>query len=230
MTLQRRLLPVVLVPLLALAAGCGDDTTTPKAENSQCTYTPGGPNSKEAELPPGNPEADAPEEVTIATDQGDIKVSLDADKAPCTVNSFLSLAKQGFFDDTKCHRLSAGGLFLLQCGDPSGSSQGGPGYMFDDELVDQDPRLQPCLGQTDPSTGREYCTYPAGTVAMANGGPDTNGSQFFLIYQDSPLPAAYTVFGRMSAAGVKVVQTVAKGGTVPGTEQPKIPVTITSVK
>ena len=146
------------------------------------------------------------------------------------MNSFLSLAKQGFFDDTKCHRLSAGGLFLLQCGDPSGSSQGGPGYMFADELVDQDPRLQPCLGQSDPSTGREYCTYPAGTVAMANGGPDTNGSQFFLIYQDSPLPAAYTVFGRMSAAGVKVVRTIAKGGVVPGTEQPKIPVTITSVK
>ena len=230
MTLQRRLLLVVIVPLLALAAGCGDDTTTPKAENSQCTYTEGGPTAKEADLPPGNPEEDAPEEVTIATDQGDIKVSLDADKAPCTVNSFLSLAKQGFFDDTKCHRLSSGGLFLLQCGDPSGSNQGGPGYVFADELVDQDPRLQPCLGQTDPSTGREYCTYPAGTVAMANGGPDTNGSQFFLIYQDSPLPAAYTVFGRMSAAGVKVVRTVAKGGVVPGTEQPKIPVTITSVK
>ena len=82
MTFQRRLLLLVLVPLLALAAGCGDDTKTPKAENSQCTYTEGGPTSKEVELPPGDPEKDAPEEVTIATDQGDIKVSLDADKAP----------------------------------------------------------------------------------------------------------------------------------------------------
>ena len=232
-TSQRPLLLAVLVPLLMLAAGCGDDTTTPKAENSQCTYTPGGPTSKKVDLPPGDPEKDAPEEVTIATDQGDIKVSLDADKAPCTVNSFLSLAKQGFFDDTKCQRLVVGGrvgLNVLQCGDPSGSGQGGPGYLFADELIDNDPRTQPCLGQTDPQSGREYCIYPAGTVAMANGGADTNGSQFFLVYQDSPLPAAYTVFGRMSAAGVKVVRTVAAGGTVPGTEQPKIPVTITSVK
>ena len=231
-TLPRRLLPVVLVPLLALA-GCGDDTTTPKAESSQCTYTEGGPAAKEVDLPPGNPEGDAPEEVTIATDQGDIKVSLDADKAPCTVNSFLSLAKQGFFDDTKCQRLTVGGqmaLKVLQCGDPSGTGGGGPGYTFADELVDNDPRTQPCLGQTDPQSGQEFCIYPAGTVAMANGGPDTNGSQFFLVYEDSPLAAAYTVFGRMSAAGVKVVKTVAKGGVVPGTEQPKVPVTITSVK
>jgi len=228
-----RLLSVPLViAILALTAACGDDTTeTPKADNPQCSYTEEGPEpAKQVDLPPGDPEKDAPTEVTIATDRGDVKVSLDADKAPCTVNSFLSLAKQGFFDSTKCHRLVNEGLFVLQCGDPTATGSGGPGYAFADELVRSDPRLQPCLGQTDPTTGNEVCTYTSGTLAMANSGPDTNGSQFFLVYRDSPLPAAYTVFGRMSAAGVKVVQAIAKEGIAADGVAPKQPVTITSVK
>jgi peptidyl-prolyl cis-trans isomerase B (cyclophilin B) len=226
-----RLAVLVAVPLLALTAACGsDETTTPKAESSKCTYTETGDAAKPAELPPGNPEKDAPTEVTIGTDQGDIKVSLDADKAPCTVNSFLSLAKQGFFDNTKCHRLVNEGLFVLQCGDPSASGAGGPGYQFDDELIDNDPRLQPCQDQG----GQVVCTYTTGTLAMANAGPGTNGSQFFLVYQDSPLPAAYTAFGRMSAAGVQVVKKIASAGALPadatGNTAPKTPTTITSVK
>jgi peptidyl-prolyl cis-trans isomerase B (cyclophilin B) len=230
-TSPRRLSVLLVIPLLALAAACGSDpTTTPKAETSKCTYTESGNAAKKADLPPGNPPKDAPTEVTIGTDQGDIKVSLDVDKAPCTVNSFLSLAKQGYFDNTKCHRLTVQNIFVLQCGDPSGTGQQGPGYQFDDELVDQDPRLQPCLGQTDPQSGKEVCTYPAGTLAMANAGAGTNGSQFFLVYQDSPLGSSYTVFGRMSAAGLKVVQTVGKAGTAADGVAPKTPVTITSVK
>lgn len=231
-TSLRRLSVPVLIALLALIAGCGDDgTETPKADESQCSYTEEDPQpTKPVELPPGDPEKDAPTEVTIATDRGDVKVSLDADKAPCTVNSFLSLAKQGFFDNTKCHRLTSGGLFVLQCGDPTATGTGGPGYAFADELVPSDPRLQPCLGQSDPTTGAEVCTYPSGTLAMANSGPDTNGSQFFLVYQDSPLPAAYTAFGRMSAAGVKVVQAVAAQGIAADGTAPNQPVTITSVK
>ena len=164
---------------------------------------------------------DAPTEVTIATNRGDIKVSLDADKAPCTVNTFLSLAKQGFFDATPCPRLVTQGLYILQCGDPSGDGQGGPGYEFADELMPNDPRLQPCTGQMDPQSGKEVCTYTSGTVAMANAGADTNGSQFFLVYQDSPLPASYTVFGRMSAAGVKVVQSVAAQGLAADRSPPR---------
>ena len=231
MTSLRRLSVLFVIPLLALTAACGDEETeTPRADDSQCTYTEEGTTAKEVDLPPGDPEKDAPSEVTIATDRGDVKVSLDADKAPCTVNSFLSLAKQGFFDDTRCHRLVTEGLLVLQCGDPTATGTGGPGYSFDDELVPSDPRLQPCLGQTDPNTGAEVCTYTSGTLAMANSGPDTNGSQFFLVYEDSPLPAAYTVFGRMSAAGVKVVQTIGKEGNAPDGVAPKQPVTITSVK
>lgn len=228
-TSLRRLSVLFVLPLLALTAACGDDSTeTPKADSAQCSYTEEGTAAKEADLPPGDPEKDAPEAVTIATDRGDVKVSLDADKAPCTVNSFLSLAKQGFFDGTKCHRLTNAGLFVLQCGDPTATGTGGPGYSFADELVANDPRLQPC--QADAASGQEICTYTAGTLAMANSGPDTNGSQFFLVYQDSPLPSAYTVFGRMSAAGVKVVSEIAKQGTAPDGVAPKQPVTITSVK
>ena len=228
MTSLRRLPVLFVLPLLALTA-CGDEeTTTPKTDSSQCSYTKGEPAAKPADLPPGDPDPEAPTEVTIATDRGDIRVSLDEDKAPCTVNSFQSLAKQGFFDDTECHRLVTTGIFVLQCGDPSGTGTGGPGYAFDDELVADDPRLQPC--QTDPASGTDVCTYTAGTLAMANAGPDTNGSQFFLVYQDSPLPAAYTAFGRMSAAGLKVVRSVADAGVQKGSETPKQPVTITSVK
>ena len=170
----------------------------------------------------------------MATDRGDVKISLDADKAPCAANSFLSLAKQGFFDSTSCHRLVAGGrggLNVLQCGDPTATGTGDPGYEFDEELVDKDPRLQPCYGQTSPASGKEFCTYTAGTVAMAKGSqPGTSGSQFFLVYEDSILDAAYTVLGRMSAAGLKVVQSVGAQGVVPGTETPKQPVKITSIK
>jgi peptidyl-prolyl cis-trans isomerase B (cyclophilin B) len=231
-TSLRRLAVLPVIVLLALTAACGEETTTPKADDSQCTYNEGGDAAKQVDLPPGDPAKDAPTEVMISTDQGDIKVSLDADKAPCTVNSFLSLAKQGYFDGTACHRLTTAkdGLFVLQCGDPSGSGSGGPGYVFDDELVDNDPRLQPCSPEPNPATGKNDCTYTTGTLAMANGGPGTNGSQFFLVYQDSPLQPDYTVFGRMSAAGVKVVQTVAKAGNGPDGVAPKQPITITSVK
>jgi peptidyl-prolyl cis-trans isomerase B (cyclophilin B) len=235
-TCLRRLSVLFVVPLLlTLATGCGDDTKTPAAEKSQCTYRDTGqPPAKPVDPPPGNPPKGAPTEAIIATDRGDVKISLDSDKAPCAANSFLSLAKQGFFDNTKCHRLVVGGkmaLNVLQCGDPTGTGAGYPGYEFDEELIDQDPRLQPCYGQTSPDSGKEFCTYPAGTVAVAKGSqPGTSGSQFFLVFQDSILDAAYTPLGRMSAAGLKVVQSIAKEGVKPGTEEPKQPVTITSVK
>lgn len=220
---------MLLIPLLALGAACGSDTETPTASGSQCSYPASAqPASKEVDKPPGDLPKETPTEETIATDQGDVKVSFDADKAPCAVNSFVSLAKQGYFDGTSCHRLTTQGIFILQCGDPSAAGSGGPGYTFKDELIKQDARLQPC--QVDASTGQDVCTYTTGTVAMANAGPETNGSQFFLVYKDSPLPAAFTVFGRMSAAGVKVVQDIAEGGLAADGVAPSTPVTITSVK
>ncbi len=120
---------------------------------------------------------------------------MNREAAPCTVNSFLSLAQQGYFDDTVCHRLVDTGIFILQCGDPSATGAGGPGYTIPDE--------------TDPGM-----TYPAGTVAMANRGGNaaTGGSQFFLVWADTPLPPEYTVFGTMDKAGIDVVAGIAAEG------------------
>jgi peptidyl-prolyl cis-trans isomerase B (cyclophilin B) len=237
-TSPRRFSALFVIPLLALTAGCGSDDAPAQssAPDAQCSYTDKGVQSasKKVEKPTAEPAADAPAEVTIATDRGDIKISLDSEKVPCAVNSFSSLAKQGFYDDTPCHRLVAsgqGGLNVLQCGDPTGTGTGGPGYRFDEELIDQDPRLQPCLGQVDDTSGKEFCTFPAGTVAMAKTlEPGSTGSQFFLVFQDSILDASYTVMGRMSAAGLNVVRAVAKEGIGPDGVAPKQPVTITSVK
>jgi peptidyl-prolyl cis-trans isomerase B (cyclophilin B) len=131
------------------------------------------------------------------------------------VSSFVSLAQQHFFDNTPCHRLTTSGIYVLQCGDPTGTGTGGPGYTIPDEL-----------------TGRE--SYPAGTIAMANTGhPNTGGSQFFLVYRNTPLPPQYTVFGHLSPAGLGVVQKVAARGTDnafgAGDGHPKEKVTITRV-
>jgi peptidyl-prolyl cis-trans isomerase B (cyclophilin B) len=150
--------------------------------------------------------------VTISTSAGDLAVTLDAESAPCTVGSFLSLAKQAYFDGTNCHRLTTKGIFVLQCGDPTGTGTGGPGYSFPDELK-----------------GTE--TYPAGTLAMANAGPDTNGSQFFVVYADTQLPPSYTVFGHLDAASTEIVAGVAAEGTASGQPdgKPKTPVTIKEI-
>ena len=133
---------------------------------------------------------------TLTTNCGPIEVALDT-AAPETVNSFRFLAEQGYFDGTSCHRLTTEGLFVLQCGDPTGTGSGGPGYGFGIENA--------------PADGR----YPAGTVAMARTeDPNSNGSQFFLVYQDSTLPTeggGYSIFGTISQ-GLDVVQKVADAG------------------
>ena len=234
MTSLRRLSVLVVLPVLALTAACGssdnsEDAAPPKTAESKCSYVESGDAAKKVDLPSATPTQDAATEVTIKTDRGDIKVTLDPEKAPCTVNSFLSLAGQGYFDGTTCHRLVVGGLNVLQCGDPTGTGTGGPGYSFKDELVPSDTRLEPCTGQTDPQSGKEVCTYTSGTLAMANAGADTNGSQFFLVFSDSLLPAAYTVFGKMNAAGVKVVEEIAAQGNAADGVGPKTPVTIEKV-
>lgn len=144
---------------------------------------------------------------TLDTTCGTIPIALDAAKAPETVNSFDFLAYKGFFDHTRCHRLTTTGIYVLQCGDPTSSGSGGPGYTIGDENLT-------ALGKADSNGG---VTYPTGTVAMANTGQKhTGGSQFFLVYKDSPLPPQFTPFGTIDSAGMKVLNKIAKAGETTG--------------
>lgn len=145
------------------------------------------------------------------TNCGAIEIALDADKAPQTVNSMTFLADQGYFDLTSCHRLTTEGIFVLQCGDPAGDGTGGPGYSIPDENL--------------PPEGAD--NYPAGTVAMANAGPGTGGSQFFIVYGNTTLPSGYTIWGRVTQ-GLDVVTGVAAAGVAGGGADgaPAQPITI----
>lgn len=152
-----------------------------------------------------------PTTATLTINGAPVTVTLDTG-APCTVNSLAFLAGAGYYDGTSCHRLTTSdSLKVLQCGDPTGSGSGGPGYEYDNENTDG-------------------ATYPAGTVAMANAGANTNGSQFFLVYGDSQLPPDYTVFGQITT-GLDVITGIADGGTDNGSTDgaPIQPVTLDSV-
>jgi peptidyl-prolyl cis-trans isomerase B (cyclophilin B) len=146
-------------------------------------------------------------DMTIDTNLGKIVIQLDLAHAPCTSASFTYLASKHFFDNSSCHRLvnnsgtdsqsgQAADFHVLQCGDPSGTGQGGPSYQFEDENLPTDQRP----------------AYPAGVVAMANtGAPGSNGSQFFIVFGDTILPASYTIFGHVTA-GLDVAKQVGAAG------------------
>ena len=196
------------------------DTASAGASGPACAYqaaAEGTPLARRPAMPPPRAVAAGTVHVRLATSQGDVTIELNADDAPCTVNSFLSLARGGFYDGTPCHRLTSSGIYVLQCGDPTGTGTGGPGYRFGDENLPTE----------------QHPAYPRGTVAMANAGPGTNGSQFFLVYQDSEIYPNYTVFGRITA-GMDVLDKIAGGGTDdnngPGDGRPKLDVTIRSAK
>ncbi|MBV2354481.1 peptidylprolyl isomerase [Streptomyces sp. J2-1] len=153
--------------------------------------------------PPMSIDKSAKYTMKLATTCGDIDIALKASAAPHTVNSFDFLAGKGYFDHTKCHRLTTNGIYVLQCGDPTGVGSGGPGYTIPDENL-KDPSLK----------GNSY---PAGTVAMANTGQaHTGGSQFFLVYKASPLPPQYTPFGTIDKKGLAVLDKIAKAGDSTG--------------
>jgi peptidyl-prolyl cis-trans isomerase B (cyclophilin B) len=163
---------------------------------------------------------------TIVTNDGVIGLTLANGESPCTVNNFISLAQQQYFDDTPCHRLTTSStLGVLQCGDPAGDGTGGPGYRFPNEYPTNQYRL------ADPGLETPV-TYPRGTLAMANAGQGTNGSQFFLVYEDSQLPPTYTVFGTIDETGLAVVDKIAAGGVKDGSEdgRPANDVTVESIR
>lgn len=237
------------------AVGRGDDTATEAASNDtsgseteyaalpegrseplpetvNCSYPADGREPSKPAEPPRTEgirttgEGNTDISVSVETSQGNIGLILHNDDSPCTVNSFLSLASQNFFDETACHRLTTSpSLQVLQCGDPSGSGSGGPGYQFANEFpTDQ-------FAADDPAA-QEPMTYPRGTLAMANAGPDTNGSQFFLVYGDSVLPPQYTVFGTIDETGLATLDTIAAAGVAGGAADgaPALETTLTSVR
>lgn len=240
MRLAQPFIAIACLALLAVPAACGRIPPTPVSGSSppsalsrgetparstapgragDCSYLPSGDPARPVQLPSATGvSTNGVLTFVMSTNAGDVRISMDRSKAPCTVNSFSSLAKQGYFDNTRCHRLADSGLFVLQCGDPTGTGMGGPGYVFADE--------------TD---GKE--SYTTGVVAMANAGPDTNGSQFFLVFADSTSldqRPNYTIFGRMSESSVAVVARIAadgQDGSKPdGTGRPNNPAEIISAR
>lgn len=205
----------VLVPLIAGAAAalaaCSAPASPPSTPSAPSASSDAGAAASPASVPPVS--TTAARTLTFTTSAGPITVTLDPG-APRTIASMAALASKGYFHGTRCHRLTTQGIFVLQCGDPTGTGTGGPGYTIPDENL--------------PSTSAGV--YRAGTVAMANSGPDTNGSQFFIVYQDSPLPPSYTVWGTVTS-GLPAVRKVAAAGVAGGGADgaPAIPVTITSV-
>ncbi|WP_131767187.1 peptidylprolyl isomerase [Candidatus Protofrankia californiensis] len=223
---QRRVTAVVCAGALILLAGgataallvSGDDDATlaasPSASGSPpvtpaastqvgpCTYTADGREpSRPVSLPAAADTVDrSPTTMVITTNKGTIKAALDAAKAPCTVHALLTMANAKYFDNTSCHRETTQNIFVLQCGDPEGSSRGGPGFAYANENTDG-------------------ARYTRGVVAMANSGPGTNGSQFFINYRDpnedgaQALATNYTVVGTVTE-GLNVLDAL----TSPGVE------------
>lgn len=196
------LMTAMLLAMLLVATACQSETAataspSPAAGGPSCSY-PVARQAARPVKPPAITDVPASGEVAVVlkTNEGDVTIAMDRAKTPCTVNSFESLVRQKYFDATSCHRLTTASILVLQCGDPTGTGSGGPGYSFADELTGHD-------------------SYPAGVVAMANSGKNTNGSQFFLVYGDSTgldEQPNYTVFGRMDAASQAVVKKIADQG------------------
>ena len=214
---RTRRLTVVIASALAVVAVIGagayvsvggdDDKDKPDAAASASPSATPSESESAAPEPEMKIDKKAKYSMSLKTSQGDIAFSMDAAKTPHTTNSFKALADKGYFDGTKCHRLTTEGIFVLQCGDPKGDGTGGPGYTIPDENLT-------ALGKAG---GDGTVTFPAGTVAMANTGqPSTGGSQFFLVYKDTKLPPTYTPFGTMDEAGLKTVEKVAEAGVAGG--------------
>ncbi len=185
-----------LEPLAMARAEALPDTVT-------CEYPAGGGEAAKEVSTPKTDDVPATGTVTVTlkTNHGDVPLQLDRSLSPCAVNAIEHLAKEGYYDDTVCHRMTEGLLNVLQCGDPSGSGAGGPGFTFADEYP---------VDEADAAS--DGVIYPEGSIAMANSGPDTNGSQFFLNYADGQLQPSYSVLGTMTPEGLDVVKGISEKG------------------
>jgi len=194
----------------------GQPSAPAKNVVSGCVTPPKLPGDKRtATLPDKKTAAGKTFIATVTTSCGVVTVELDGTKAPQTVASFLGLAKSGYWADSPCHRLTTSGIFVLQCGDPTGTGGGGPGYGFGVENPPADS------------------TFPAGTLAMARTqDPNSNGGQFFIVYKETKLPdpVGYSIFGKVTA-GMGIVDKIAAAGVVEAGQdgKPLQPISILTV-
>jgi cyclophilin family peptidyl-prolyl cis-trans isomerase len=215
---------LIILPLLLLTS-CTAQKTNVKTNDSMNTNstqeetTPNTDSIKKSAVPTAaantttNPaiKETKMKKATLNTNYGKIVIEFYRDDAPKTVDNFVTLAQKGFYNGVTFHRVIKS--FMIQGGDPTGTGSGGPGYKFNDE-INKDSTIY--------KTG-----YKKGIVAMANAGPNTNGSQFFIMHQDYPLPPAYTIFGHV-VEGQDVVDKIASVET-DANDKPKSPVTINTV-
>jgi peptidyl-prolyl cis-trans isomerase B (cyclophilin B) len=210
-TTKKSTVYVALITALAIIVGSvilgiGGQTTTPEATPEAAPAV---------DLPNAGITESNKATISFTTNQGEIVIETTPSLAPLTVNAIAALAQKNYFDNTICHRLTTEGIFVLQCGDPTGTGTGGPGFNIPDENLPEAVENN----------------YPAGTVAMANAGPGTSGSQFFLVYQDTTLGPDYTIWGSITS-GLDILQTIASAGVVDGGAdgEPLTGVTIESTK
>jgi peptidyl-prolyl cis-trans isomerase B (cyclophilin B) len=192
---------VITVPVNpADAATKSKSTKNSKSQEIKCKPTKAKAHSPiEVEPAEVNPKR-LPKTITLETNCGEIQITTLASKAPVTVAHMAKLARNGFFDESICHRLINRGAYVLQCGDPTATGKGGPKFVFQDENLPMGAKGN----------------YPEGTVAMWNKGPGTNGSQFFLVYSDTTLiKANYTIWGTITE-GLEIVKAIAKMGVQGG--------------
>ena len=211
---------VIVGGLVGVSVAAGGDKPAPTTSTPAASATPGASASPTPKtrrtLPPKSLAAGKTFTATITTNRGPITVQLDGKKAPQTVASFLSLAKDGYWANSRCHRLTTSGIFVLQCGDPTGTGNGNPGYGYGIENAPRDGR------------------YPTGTLAMARtSDPNSNGGQFFIVYKDTQLPTeggGYTIFGTVTA-GLDIVNKTAAAGVSGGSSDgpPAQPISIQKV-
>jgi peptidyl-prolyl cis-trans isomerase B (cyclophilin B) len=194
-TTKKSTVYVALITALAIIVGSvilglGGQTTTPEATPEAAPAV---------DLPNAGITESNKATISFTTNQGEIVIETTPSLAPLTVNAIAALAQKNYFDKTICHRLTTEGIYVLQCGDPTGTGTGGPGFNIPDENLPEAVENN----------------YPAGTVAMANAGPGTSGSQFFLVYQDTTLGPDYTIWGSITS-GLDILQTIASAGVVDG--------------
>lgn len=205
---MKKVAVVVLIALftsvLALPASSSAETkkakvTNAKSEKIRCKSTKAIAANPVRIAPPESILKRGPRQITLQTNCGDIVIQTFFKQAPVTVTVLSALIKGGYYNKTLCHRLTTEGIYVLQCGDPTATGSGGPEFRYRDENL-------PAAGSNN---------YPAGVVAMANSGPNTNGSQFFLVYKDTTLGPNYTIWGRITS-GLDIVRYVAEGGVKNG--------------